>query len=515
MKLEGNAITSFEASAKQAQPQPTAVPENQGYRATAVRGAIATAGGTLAKAFLQVLSIVVLARLLTPDDFGVTAMVFPILSFASIFQQAGLGMAVLQRDSVTDEELSAIFWTNVSLGVLVGALLAAMSPLVADFYNEPRVQALTAAAGVLMIIGSLTSQHMILMMRKMLFGRLALIDVLSLTVGTTLAIATAYFFQSYWAIFLLSFGTTASMCIFAWVLGGWRPVRPAPLRQVKDVLLFGGNITLSNLATYFGQNLDKILIGRWIGAVALGYYERAYKVVLLPVLFVHMPLFRLLVPMLSKSKHEAERHRRLFVLGYQLALFLTVPGILLLVIAAPKFVVFVLGEQWLSAAPIFSWLALASLAQLVIGPLNMIFVSQGRSREAMLSSVASSLYLSIAFMIGLRWGATGVAAAFAISELVRAPVMLWYATRRGPVSLRDTLKVLAPFVLSTAICALIYLEVPAVSEAHGSALTFIVVAGAAAYVITFLSMFVNETSRRFLHEAVSIVRGFVRTKSFS
>jgi len=462
-----------------------------------------------------VLAIVVLARLLTPEDFGVTAMVFPIISFASIFQQAGLGMAVLQRDSVSDQELSAVFWTNVGLGVLVGALLVALSPLIADFYDEPRVQALTVASGVLMILGSLTSQHMILMMRKMAFGRLALIDVLSLTIGTVLAIATAYFFRTYWAIFLLSFGTTASMCLLAWALGGWRPVRPAPLREVKDVLLFGGNITLSNLATYFGQNLDKILIGRWIGAVALGYYERAYKVVLLPVLFVHMPLFRLLVPMLSQSKHEPERHRRLFVFGYQLALLLTVPGILLLALAAPTIVVFVLGQQWLGASPIFAWLALASLAQLVIGPLNMIFVSQGRSREAMLSSVVSSLYLSLAFVIGLPWGATGVAAAFAIGELVRAPAMLWYATRRGPVSMRDTVHVLTPFLLAAAICAVIFLNVPAASAAHGSTLTFIVAAGAAAYVITLLSMFVNQTSRTFLHEAASIVRNFVRTKSFS
>lgn len=438
-------------------------------------------------------------------------MVFPIMAFASIFQQAGLGTAVLQRESVSDQELSTVFWTNVCLGFVVGGLLVAVSPLIADFYNEPRVQALTAACGALMIVGSLTSQHMILMMRKMAFGRLALIDILSLTIGTLLSIAVAYVFQTYWAIFLLSFGSITSMCLLAWLLGGWRPVRPAPLRQVRDVLTFGGNITVSNLALYFGQNLDKILIGRWIGAVALGYYERAYKVVLLPVLFVHMPLFRLLVPMLSQSKLEPERYRRLFIVGYQLSLLLTVPGILLLAFAAPVIVVFVLGQQWAGAAPIFSWLALASLGQLIIGPLNMIFVSQGRSREAMLSSVVSSLYLSVAFVIGLPWGATGVAAAFAIGELVRAPIMLWYATRVGPVSLRNATLALVPFLLATAICAVAFLGVLDVSKTGSNTLLFIVAAGCAAYALTVASMLVNESSRTFLREVISIAGDFLLT----
>ncbi|MCW3798762.1 lipopolysaccharide biosynthesis protein [Sphingomonas sp. BN140010] len=478
------------------------------YRNTAVRGAIVTGGGTVAKAVLQVLAIVVLARMLKPEDFGVMAMVFPIIAFASIFQQAGLGMAVLQRESVSNEELSTIFWTNVAIGVLVGALLVAVSPLVAAFYNEPRVRGLTAASGALMIVGALTSQHIILLMRKMEYGRLALVDLLSLAIGTALAILTAYLFHSYWAIFLLSFGTTASMCLLAWALGGWRPGRVAPLGRVKDVLFFGGNITASNLATYFGQNLDKILIGRWIGAVALGYYERAYKVVLLPTLFVHMPLFRLLVPMLSQSRSEPERHRRLFILGYQLSLFITVPGTLLLAFAAPQIVVFVLGSQWLSAAPIFSWLAIASLGQLVIGPLNMIFVSQGRSREAMLSSVVSSLYTSVAFVIGLKWGAVGVAAAFAISELVRSPAMLWYTTRTGPVSLREASLALAPFLLATGICGAGLVWLQSAFDTPGT-LPFLVAAGTAAYAVTLLCMLVNESSRTFVREGISILRDFL------
>ena len=478
----------------------------------AVGGAIVTGAGALAKAILQLLAVVVLARLLSPQDFGIMAMVFPLIAFATVFQQAGLGSAVLQRETLTHQELSTIFWTNAAIGSLLCGLLVVVAPWVAHFYHEPRVLALTKASGLLMMLGALSSQHLALLSRQMKFSRLALIDVLSLTIGTSTGIISAYIFGSYWAIFFLSFGTSASMCFFAWMLNGWRPGRMAPLQHIKDVLLFGGHITASNLATYFGRNLDNILIGRWIGSVALGYYERAYKVVLLPVLFVHMPLYRVLVPMLSQARQNQERYRQLFILGFQLSLFMTFPGTFVLIVAAREIVLIVMGEQWLVAAPIFSWLALATLAQLATGPLSMIFVSQDRSREAMISSIVSSLFSSMAFVIGLQWGAVGVAAVYAISELIRTPVMLWYATRKGPVAMRDTTLALMPFLLAAILGALIFFWWKSNFARPASPLLFIVVVGAMAYSVTFLCLLLNRTSRAFLTESFTVLGSLLRPK---
>lgn len=479
-------------------------PAGLGLRTTAIRGVVVTASGTVLKAILQVLAIVVLARLLSPDDFGIMAMVFPIIAFATIFQQAGLGMAVLQRQTITDQELSTIFWCNVAIGTLMGALLVLAAPFVAAFYSEPRLLTLTAASGALMILSGLSSQHIILLMRNMAFGRLAVMDLAALAFGTFLAIGWAYAFDSYWAIFLLSCGTNFALFVLAWALHPWRPGPVAPLRQVRDVLVFGGNTTLANFATYWGQNLDKILIGRWVGSVALGYYERAYKVVLLPVLFVHMPLFRVLVPMLSKSRDDPQRYRRLFVTGYQLSLFVTLPGTLLLIVAAADALLFVLGEQWREAAPIFAWLAVATLGQLVTGPLSMIFVSQDRARQGMNASVASSAFASLAFVIGLRWGAVGVAAAFAISELIRAPLLLWYAMRVGPVSLRDGSAALLPFLLTALIATPALYWGKQVLGVEANFLLIVAVTGAATYVLLLAFLLLNRPSRAFLGEMVAV-----------
>jgi PST family polysaccharide transporter len=169
-------------------------------------------------------------------------------------------------------------------------------------------------------------------------------------------------------------------------------------------------------------------------------------------------------------------------------------------------VTFVLGEQWLGAAPIFSWLAVATLGQLVTGPLSMIFVSQDRAREGMISSVVSSLFASLAFVVGLPWGAVGVAVAFAISELIRAPALLWYATRVGPVSMRDSASALLPFLLTTVLASAAVYWYKESLDPNGSFLLFVAAAGAIAYILLFVCLLLNRTSRAFLGEMVAFVR---------
>jgi PST family polysaccharide transporter len=487
--------------------QPTAT---GGFRGKAISGAVFTGLGAGSRAILHVIAIIVLARLLTPDDFGVMGMVFPIIAFATIFQEAGLSLAVVQRERISDPELSTIFWINTALGLLLCLLLVGSAPFVADFYNEPRVAALTAASGLLIFAGALASQHFALLTRNMRFGQLATIDAVSLGVGTALAIGVAYFTRSYWAIFLLSFGTIAVASVMAWLLSGWRPGKRSPVRDVTDVLRFGTHYTIGSIANYFGRNLDKVLIGRFWGTTSLGYYERAYKVVLMPILFVHNPLLRVALPMLSQTRSDPERHRRIFRLSFQLALLLTVPGVVVLAAAAEPLVVLVMGAQWIEGAPVFAWLAVACLGQLVTGPLNMIFLSQDRAREAMVSSVATSIYSSIAFVIGLPWGAVGVAAAYAISEILRTPVMLWYATRKGPVGFAETARALLPFLLATPLCFLVVLVLSEYLGKALGALPFSLLATLAAYAVALPCLFVNRAGRECLAEILSAAGSFRR-----
>jgi PST family polysaccharide transporter len=214
--------------------------------------------------------------------------------------------------------------------------------------------------------------------------------------------------------------------------------------------------------------------------------------------------------MLSVAREEPERYRRIFLLAYQSSLLLTVPGVVLLVAAAREVVSLVMGQQWVGGAPIFALLAVGSLAQLATGPLTMLFVSQGRAREAMISSIVTSIFLSCAFVIGLPWGAAGVAAGFALGELIRTPFMLWYACRSGPVSFADTWRVIWPFVAVVALAYLLVTLMAAWIDGLANPFLFAVAAASAAYAVAVPCLLLNGTGRRYLGEMAALVLSFSR-----
>lgn len=484
--------------------EPATNPPIPSYRRAGTIGALSTGAGTLVKASMQVISIIVLARLLTPRDFGVMAMVFPIIGFASVVQEAGLGWAVVQRGKINERELSTMFWLNTALGLLLSLLFIALAPLAARFYGEPRVTALTMASASLLMLAALATQPMAILNRGLKFGAMAMIDAVSITVGTLLAAAVAYWTHSYWAIFLLNFGSAVTSCSLAWILSGWRPGARSSLRDVIDLLRFGGDITLSNVASYFGRNFDNILIGRVWGATSLGFYERAYKIVLLPILYIHMPLFRLIVPMLSQTRDNPARYRRIFMMAFQGSLLLAVPGVVLIAAATRLVVSLAMGPQWLDSAPIFAWLALACLAQLAVGPLTMIFISQSRSRDAVHSSIATSVVNVAAFFIGIHWGAVGVAMAYALCEVMRAPVMLWYATRTGPVTFSDALGGTVPVLIGGIGCYFLLTTLDGLLvSAHPLLKAMLLGASAYAFMIPMLLIF-SPATRDFFRAAIGL-----------
>ena len=462
-------------------------------RAVAVAGAFFSGFGQFFRVMIQILSIVILARILTPSDFGVTAMVFPIIAFATVLQEAGLGAAVMQRETVSQEELSTLFYVNVLVGGGLAALLVVLSPLVAAFYGEPRVGPLTAASGMLVLLGSLSGQPLSLLNRNMRFRSLAIIDIMSLAVGFLLAVGTALLFHTYWAIWLLSFGSTVTTFVLAWALGGFRPGRSAPSRQIFDMLRFGGNMTLYSFFTYFARNLDNVLIGKVWGDAALGLYDRAYKLMLLPLVFVNAPLQRLVLPILTKTRDEAPRYRSVYATALQTALAITMPLVIMLIVNADRVIALVLGPSWGDAALVFHWLSLASLMQLVTTTAGWLYISQGRAYHMMVAGAGSSLVACIAFFIGLPWGPTGVACAYAVGEVLKAPLLIWWVTREGPFKTRDAAACLWPFVIAGLCC---YASVSILSHwLPGNAVLTIAALTAASYASLLGGLLVTGSGR--------------------
>ncbi|HKR17801.1 lipopolysaccharide biosynthesis protein [Rhizorhapis sp.] len=434
-------------------------PPLENLRRKATVGAAFTGGAQAFRTILQILSVVVLSRLLSPQDFGLMAMISPLMLFVMLFGQLGLNNAIITAKSISPEQLSTIFWINSGVAAFLGAIFAGSAPLIAWFYNEPGLVAPVLVLAGSILISAISSQHQALINRSMHFGRLALIDVLAGIAGFLAAVVLAVIHPSVWALVASTVVTAVATTIGCWFSSGWRPGRLFRLREAMPMIHFGKGMLGFNIFNFFSRNLDNILIGRFAGAAQLGYYDRAYKLLLFPLSQINQPVGRVVIPILSRLVDQPGRYRAVYVRTVQQLALFTLPGVVFMLVNARYAIPAVLGEHWAPSVPIFVWLGFAALHQPISATTGWLFISQSRTGEFARWGLVVAVTSVAAFLIGLPWGATGVAAAYALSDMfIRMPIVWYWIGRRGPVATRDLIHMAWPHVVSNAIMAVVLYE---------------------------------------------------------
>ena len=379
-----------------------------------------------------------LARLLSPEDFGLIAMVVVLIGFATLFNDLGLALSTVQRQEVTHEQISTLFWINVALGGLIALLVCALSPAVAWFYDDPRLVNITLILALSFLFGGLTTQHQALLMRRMRFSALAAIQVSALLLGTIVAIYTAQWYfenRKYWALVVMQLTTGFITMLGVWIICRWRPGAPQRDSGVRPMLAFGGNLTGANLLTYLIRNLDNVLIGWKLGDRQLGLYAKAYQLLLLPLQQINYPLTNVAIPTLSRLQNDPDRYRLFYLKGIQLLVMVGMPAVVFLFVASEKVILLVLGEQWTDAVPIFKALAPAAFVGTFNVAMGWVYLSRGESNRLFRWAIFASLITALAFVIGLQWGVLGVAIGFSIAMCSLQLPGILYCYRGTPLTL--------------------------------------------------------------------------------
>lgn len=458
-----------------------------------IRGGAVTVGAQVLKIVMQFAVTIVLARLLKPEAFGLVAMVAVVLTFLETFKDLGLSAATVQREAITHREVSTLFWVNAGLGFVAALSMIPLAPLLSWFYGEPELFNITLALGVGFALSGLSTQHLALLRRQMRFSVLASIQMGAEIIGMAAALIAAYEGAGYWALILQRIVWAACMALGGWIFCRWRPGFPGRLSEVRSLLGFGGYVTGSNLASLFVRNMDQVLIGWYWGATPLGLYDRAYKILLLPINNLNAPLFSVAMPALSRLVGEPARYRRTYLGMVEKLSMVTMPCAALL-IAAPDLVVRLLfGPQWVAATPIVGWLGLAALYQPVSYTCSWLFMTQDRTAEMFRWGLISSALLAVSIVAGLPFGAEGVAASFAISGIaVRMPALFWAVGREGPVSSLDIVRTMIPSIVASGfvIVSIVALRhLPALDGATlGSALALVSLVAALVTIGCFASL---------------------------
>jgi PST family polysaccharide transporter len=419
-------------------------------RAT-VRGGAATLAGQGARFALKFVSTVVLARLLTPADFGLVAMVTAVTGFIALFKDMGLSAATVQREHIDHAQVSTLFWVNVAASIALAALTVALAPALAWFYGEPRLTGITIGLAAGFLAGGLGVQHQALLRRRMRFRALALVEVTATAAGIAVAIVAARLGAGCFALVWMQVATGFTSAAALWLACSWRPGRPVRGAGVRPMLAFGGHLTAYGLTNYAARNADNLLIGwRW-GAADLGVYARAYQLLLLPLQQVSAPITAVAVPALSRLQGDPARYRSFYLRGVQLLAWATIPGTVLLFVLAEEVVLLLLGEQWRAAVPVFRVLAVSSFLQPITSTAGWVYVSLGQADRMLRFSGLFNALIVAAFFVGLPWGPRGVAMAFAVAVLVLSVPSLAAAYARSPVTLAATAAAVRRPVIVAAI----------------------------------------------------------------
>ncbi len=402
---------------------------------------------------LQFGAQIVLAHWLLPREFGLIAMVAPVLSLVQVFNDLGLTQATIQRQDITHRELSTLFWINVGVSAGLAAAMAAAAPLVAWFYHEPRLTLITVACGSLLLLSGVSAQQIALMNRRMRYTQLAIIDVSCAVTAFVVGLTAAWFGCGYWSLVLMQAANSATILGLVWCLSDWRPSWPARDRGVGALLRFGGHLTGFNILGYIENNLGTVLIGRISGAPALGLYDRAFKLVIVPWWQISLPVARVSISLLCRLEGSDEHYRRAYRQMLQGLLLVAAPGLIWAAMEAPSLVPLVLGPAWTKAAPIVAWLSVGTVVVPFGASAYWLFVSQNRVAAQLRFGMISGVLLITSILVGIHWGPIGVAMAYAGFGPVIQGVQLWGATRAGPVSMAAVLRAVYPIGLGLAAAA--------------------------------------------------------------
>jgi PST family polysaccharide transporter len=419
-----------------------------------IRSGAITVIGQISRFFLYSCSGIVLARLLTPQDYGLVGMVTAVTGLLRLFKDGGLSTATIQRSSISHELVSTVFWTGIGLASAMTLLACVLAPGLVIFYREPRLYWITFAMAMTFILDAMGAQHFALMRRQMRFKATAVIDLVSMSTACAAGIISALKGLGYWSLIILQITLPVVSLLCVWIAEPWRPEWPRLHSGARSMLRFGGYFTGVNVLNYVFRNIDNVLVGwRW-GAGPLGFYQKAYSLLLLPIDQVNAPITAVAVSSLSRLHSDPARYRRFFIRGYTVASSITIPIVAAAAVSAVDVVPLLLGKQWIPCVRIFQLLAPAALVGALLGPLHWLFVSSGRTDRQLGLGVPWTILTILGFLVGLPYGPQGVAVCYSgLSLLLAAPIFL-YALKGTPISLVDVLGALRYPALSVGVaCA--------------------------------------------------------------
>lgn len=399
----------------------TAVQSEPSLGKKASRGAAVTLVGQIIRITVQLLGIVLLARMLSPTDYGVTAMVLAIIGVGEILRDFGLSSAAIQAKTLTRGQRANLFWINVGIGLLLTVVVAALAGPIAAFYGDDRLVLVTLVLSCTFFLNGFSTQFRADLNRHFRFGQLAGVEIGAQVLALGIALALAAMGWGYWAIVAQQVLQVFFQAVVFPVVAGWWPGLPKRGEEMKPFLKFGGGLVGAQLLNYASRNVDSIVIGRQFGAQDLGFYNRAFQLMVLPLNQINAPSSRVALPTLSRLQDQPTRYAEFISFGQTILLNIVCFILAFSVAQATDVIHLALGAQWDATVPLFQILAVAGLFQAAAYSSYWIFLSHGLTTRYLIYMLVSRPFVIGIIILGAIWGVQGVAIAYAVTTALLWP----------------------------------------------------------------------------------------------
>jgi O-antigen/teichoic acid export membrane protein len=434
---------------------------------------------------LVLVTMAVLARLLTPEEFGIVGFATLVTAYLAVLKDLGLGAAVIQRQDDVEESAQTVFVLNLAIGATLTAITFAVAPAVAAFFREPLVTPLLRVLGFTFVLESLGSMHVVLLKRNLDFRRKLVPDVGQSIVKGVVAISTAATGFGVWALVWGHLAGVLAFVVLSWAVIPWRPTWRVHRRLIRPLSRFGAPLLVTDIQYAVWSNLDYVVVGRMLGDAALGVYTLAYR---LPELLVHSVwrvLAQAVFPVFSRLQDDLAALRRGFLATIRYTQLAIVPLCVGLFVTAEPAVAVLFGDQWSAVVPVLQVMAVFSLVGSIGVNVGDVYKALGRPGILAKLSALELAMLVPALLYGARYGVVGVAWAHAAVASVDSTVRLLVARHVLALPLRDIGRQLAPSFVAGAALAVSSWTTLRLSAGVGSlgSLLLATVVGAVTYAV--------------------------------
>lgn len=418
----------------------------------AARGALSTLLAQAARIVLQLLSVVVLARLLTPRDYGMLAIVLVLVGLGEILRDFGLTSASIQAPELSRGQRDNLFWLNALIGAALTVVMLLVASTLGAVTGEPEIVGMAQWLSLLFLLNGLATQHRASLMRDLRLRPLAIADVTAAAIALALAVAAALLGAGYWALVVQQLSNGLIALVGVVIAGRWMPRRYSRVHSIRTMVTFGWNLVAANLVQYAARQIDTVLVASRFGTAPLGLYNRAYQLVMTPLGQVRSPLQSVALPLLSRLQRDQPRFES-YVAAAQLALgyLIGIPIAMLAGLAEPV-VAIMLGDAWIDAAPLLRMFAIAGLLTTLSYVGYWVYVARGLGAQLLRYSLVTAGIKIVCIVIGSFFGLIGVAVAFAVHPAIAWPISLAWLSRVTPMPTRRLYQGAARIFAVTLVC---------------------------------------------------------------